>query len=292
MINLILSDENCIEWKNGSNIENPTFFTADNLNKVNTKTKEALTTLMSMLQFSRQTFGEFEAYAVGGAVKAILDGNGNKITDTYLSISSAETKYATKDSLNAESGERKKIENTLSTNYYTKQVIDDKIATVKSGYSIRIETLKNVRIRVTQRNDIANDGKTKGERFDQKSVDLFESGDTPFNVRVNALIDNEGTVINYLSSIFVKTVVDDRYDYDYLYLNIDKKVPEIRPTLIKFSNSKESNDLIAVLLPNITAYDDNSGEYSIYRLPNTSFDFENDKEKGYNRCTVEFIYET
>ena len=55
MIKLILSDENCIEWKNGSNIANPTFFTADNLNRVNTKTKEALTTLMSLLNLTEQT---------------------------------------------------------------------------------------------------------------------------------------------------------------------------------------------------------------------------------------------
>ena len=268
MIKLILSDENCIEWKNGSNIANPTFFTADNLNRVNAKTKEALTTLMSLLNLTEQTFGENKVYSVAGAVNAtsaVQDSEGRKITDTYAlktELSGAKKELKTSiDNLQTanqslkdivgegikkteenENGEASTvIEKTLTDAVQEALLFGPRIstleATMPSKASFEIEEWKNVRMRVSHTSPTDDgDSDTGTNKIVKDSVDLFNSSDTPFNLTFTKVKCNIGdkTIEKYFDPHFVMESKVNRTDYDYLLCNINKEADNRLPRAIIF----------------------------------------------------------
>lgn len=90
---MTIREEDCIDWKNGTvgvGAENATFLEAKNLNKINTKTKEALEALDTQINDNFATFqqkienGEIIA---GKAEIGVNDVDGNPIKETYTKLS-------------------------------------------------------------------------------------------------------------------------------------------------------------------------------------------------------------
>ena len=88
---MAIEENDWIEWKNGTvgiGASNATFLNADNLNKINSKTKEALETLDTL---AAENLTEFQRELEEGDIEvkkaniAINDVNGNPIATTYTS---------------------------------------------------------------------------------------------------------------------------------------------------------------------------------------------------------------